>query len=47
MWLAIQAASQKWTMPLRDWRMAYRHQKNFRHDIMPMPEVPFAPRLYL
>ncbi|WP_333711059.1 IS256 family transposase, partial [Pluralibacter gergoviae] len=21
-WLAIQAASQKWTMPLRDWRMA-------------------------
>ncbi|ELN2738676.1 IS256 family transposase [Pluralibacter gergoviae] len=23
-WLAIQAASQKWTMPLRDWRMAMR-----------------------
>ncbi len=22
MWLAIQAASQKWTMPLSDWRMA-------------------------
>ncbi|WP_168697833.1 hypothetical protein [Escherichia coli] len=21
-WLAIQAASQKWTMPLKDWRMA-------------------------
>ncbi|EKA6605157.1 transposase, partial [Salmonella enterica] len=21
-WLAIQAASQKWTMPLRGWRMA-------------------------
>lgn len=21
-WLAIQIASQKWTMPLRDWRMA-------------------------
>ncbi|EEW2719453.1 hypothetical protein D1374_24845 [Escherichia coli] len=21
-WLAIQSASQKWTMPLRDWRMA-------------------------
>ncbi|WP_262156656.1 transposase, partial [Escherichia coli] len=21
-WLAMQAASQKWTMPLRDWRMA-------------------------
>ncbi|KKF34731.1 transposase [Erwinia tracheiphila] len=21
-WLAIQAASQKWTMPRRDWRMA-------------------------
>ncbi|HHL2713161.1 TPA: hypothetical protein ACQ39K_004816 [Yersinia enterocolitica] len=21
-WLAIQAASQKWTMPLLDWRMA-------------------------
>lgn len=21
-WLAIQAASQKWTMPLRDWRVA-------------------------
>lgn len=21
-WLAIQVASQKWTMPLRDWRMA-------------------------
>ncbi|RPH29321.1 IS256 family transposase [Buttiauxella warmboldiae] len=24
-WLAIQAASQKWTMPLRDWRMAMSH----------------------
>ncbi|EDS0721560.1 hypothetical protein I5X65_004525 [Salmonella enterica] len=22
MWLAIQAASQKWTMPLKDWHMA-------------------------
>ncbi len=22
MWLAIQAASQKWTMQLKDWRMA-------------------------
>ncbi|EEW2345869.1 TPA: IS256 family transposase, partial [Escherichia coli] len=21
-WLAIQSASQKWTMPLKDWRMA-------------------------
>jgi putative transposase len=21
-WLAIQAASQEWTMPLKDWRMA-------------------------
>uniref|UniRef100_UPI0015625C93 transposase n=1 Tax=Escherichia coli TaxID=562 RepID=UPI0015625C93 len=22
MWLAIQSASRKWTMPLKDWRMA-------------------------
>ncbi len=24
-WLAIQAASQEWTMPPRDWRMAMSH----------------------
>lgn len=24
-WLTIQAASQKWTMPLRDWHMAMSH----------------------
>ncbi|KYU51099.1 transposase [Escherichia coli] len=24
-WLAIHSASQKWTMPLKDWRMARNH----------------------